>query len=317
MARSVHEDTIMKSELRTRRSGALISRVLCLGAALSFAAPGSAGARDVPEGSDRGAREVPRPLSGLDLRGRGIEDRAPIRSKEENEGEFLAYCDALVTASYMEPARLAAQARRDLTFAHLFEQPAAYRGEVVHFDGSLARLRRFEAPQFTWGQGVRELYEGWVFDARTYGANAVCVVFTRLPPRLTVGERMDRPVAVDGYFFKRYRYRAGDGWRDAPLLIAGTVTLRDSPSARPAQNLPAAMLWSSVGLIGAIAVLVGGFAWWYRRGDRNTRHRLQTRHLPETGSDMSPAAVLSGVNDETGPLTRERKDAAAEPSPTR
>lgn len=231
--------------------------------------------------------------TALDLRGRGIEDRAPVRSKEENEEEFLAYCDALVTVSQAPPAALARQGRRDLTFAHLFEQPAVYRGEVVHVEGALVRLRHFQAPEFTWSQGVRDLYEGWIFDAATYGANAMCVVFTELPPGLGVAEKTERHVAFDGYFFKRYRYKAGDGWRDAPLLVGRAPILLDSRPP-PRRSLSAAMLWSFVGAIGGIAALIGGLAWWYRRGDRRFHARLaigRAAWIPETGwAERDPRA---------------------------
>ncbi len=225
------------------------------------------------ESSAGGARSVAE--TALDLKGRGIEDRAPIRSKEENEGEFLAYCDALVTASQ---ADLATGARRDLTFAHLYEQPGVYRGEVVHVEGSLARLRRFEAPSYVWSQGVRELYEGWVFDARTYGANAMAIVFTELPGGLELAERMDRRVAFDGYFFKRYRYAAGDGRRDAPLLIGRRpILLDDRPAAAQGRGVSKAMLWSSGVILGTLAAALCGLAWWFRRGDRRVRECLQRK----------------------------------------
>ena len=44
--------------------------------------------------------------------------------------------------------------------------------------------------------------------------NPRCVIFTKLPEGVEVREETDHRVAFDGYFFKRYRYQAGDGWRE-------------------------------------------------------------------------------------------------------
>ena len=76
----------------------------------------------------------------------GIEDRAPVRNADENEYEYRSYNQVLLEASRVSPAGLAAGARHDLTYAHLFEEPAKYRGQVVHLSGRLRRLRQFDAP---------------------------------------------------------------------------------------------------------------------------------------------------------------------------
>src|SRR5260370_815927 len=164
----------------------------------------------------------------------GIEDRAPVRSAAENYGEAQAYNYLLVQAAATPVAAFAKSARSDVTFAHLFEEPSKYRGQVVHIEGRLGRLRRFDAPRIAVRQGVPVLYEGWIFgDA--YFSNPYCVIATAVPKsiplwqieqgktgqpkRIWRGETLNHRVSFDGYFFKRYRYKAGDGWRDPPLLI--------------------------------------------------------------------------------------------------
>src|SRR5262249_26117832 len=52
-----------------------------------------------------------------------VEDRAPVRNAAENYAEAAAYNYVLVQASATPVMAFAKSARRDLTFAHLFEEP--------------------------------------------------------------------------------------------------------------------------------------------------------------------------------------------------
>jgi len=209
----------------------------------------------------------------------GVEDRAPVRNADENYDEFQAYNLLLVRAHKTAAGAFAKGARRDLTFAHLFEEPAKYRGQIVHIEGLLRRLRKFDAARLAAKEGVPALYEGWVFDAE-YGYNPYCVIVTELPKSIQIGEKLDRHVSFDGYFFKRYRYKAGDGVRDAPLLIGRTLT--PSASQGTAANARAPWLDSSTPwlLIAFLAILLvtAGFGialtLWFKRGDKQVRARL-------------------------------------------
>lgn len=230
----------------------------------------------------------------------GVEDQAPVRSADQNPDEVRAYIYLLVQARATSAEALARSARRDLTYAHLFEEPGKYRGQVVHFAGRLKRLRRFDAPAFAAHQGVPVIYEGWIFDD-LYHRHPFCVVLTDLPPGIPVGERIDYPVSVDGYFFKRYRYRAGEGWRDAPLLIGRTLHLQPAPGAAgnewsATNDLAPAIL----GLLAGSGLLVLGLGWWYRRGDRRLRSRLAAARAVNFhgfGPEEDPQPVPNGPMD--------------------
>ena len=233
----------------------------------------------------------------------GVEDGAPVRSADQNYYEFRAYNYLLVRAHNAPADSLAKAARRDLSFAHLFEEPAKYRGELIHIEGTLRRLRRFDAARMAAKQGVPTIYEGWIFGDVYYN-NPFCVIASEIDPRLTIGERLDRRVSFDGYFFKRYRYKAGDTWRDAPLLIGRIIE---------AQNVPGdaeESMWSfnRLGLPSLVALLAGsillciGLAWWFRRGDRQVRRRLETlRTAPfaETGEGAESQSTNHGGHGET------------------
>jgi hypothetical protein len=211
----------------------------------------------------------------------GIEDKAPVRGAEENLFESQAYNYILVQANRLSPSAFARSARRDVTFAHLFEEPGVYRGQVIHIEGQLRRLRKFNAPRLAANEGVKTIYEAWIFDA-VHTRNAYCVILTELPPGLKPAERMDRYVAFDGYFFKRYRYEAGDGWRDAPLLIGRTLTLQHAPPL-PESDWSLYKMFLPVFLSSLSAMVVLGvvLTWWFRRGDRRVRASL-ARATPPT-----------------------------------
>src|SRR5207247_572836 len=117
----------------------------------------------------------------------------------------------------------------------------------------------------------------------------MCLVFTELPPGLAVAEQVDRPISFDGYFFKRYRYKAGDTWRDAPLLIGRTVVLgQPAQPQEEERSVGDDYLYSIAGLFAAALFLGIGLTWWYRRGDQQVQSRLaESRNVefvePEAG----------------------------------
>jgi hypothetical protein len=207
----------------------------------------------------------------------GVEDRAPVRSADQNYYEFRAYNYLLVRAHNLPAEALASAARRDLSFAHLFEEPEKYRGQIIHVEGTLRRLRQFDAARVAAKQGVPTIYEGWIFGDVYYN-NPFCVIASDIDPRLTIGEKLDRRVSFDGFFFKRYRYKSGDGVRDAPLLIGRIIEAKNTPEEAEES------VWSfnRLGLPSFLALLAGsillcvGLAWWFRRGDQQVRRRLET-----------------------------------------
>src|SRR5207302_5396320 len=127
----------------------------------------------------------------------------------------------LVLARKTSERALARGARRDVTYAHLWEEPGKHRGQIIHVEGRLRRLRKFDASRIAVKEGVPVLYEAWVFEEQYYH-NPYCVIVSELPRGLRVGDKLDDRAGFDGYFFKRYRYQAGDTVRDAPLLIGRT-----------------------------------------------------------------------------------------------
>jgi hypothetical protein len=163
-------------------------------------------------------------------------------------------------------------------FAHLFgDDRARYRGALVRVQGRLRLLREMALPPTLQGldDDLTKLYEGWIF-IEGFGENPICVVFSVLPPDLAPAETLDRWVSAEGFFFKRYRYAAKDGWRDAPLLIGKTLTGATPPtrSGSSLWNMPAAAVTGVLIVVGLTVLAAAAVVWWFRRQDRMIRSQV-------------------------------------------
>jgi hypothetical protein len=206
------------------------------------------------------------------------------KAPDQDFDEIDAYLDAVEKAYRMPAHTFANSARADLTYGHLWNEPRKYRGQVAHFEGTLKRVRRYDPPLMLAQAGVRDIYEGWIFDVKQYGVNPVCVIFTELPEGIAVAENLTAEVAFDGYFFKKYRYTAGDSKpgqaREVPLLI-GHAPVRLHPVVAAAESAPPPSAWMSTlltGLLAFIAAVLGlalAMHWWFRRADRKVQRRLE------------------------------------------
>lgn len=205
--------------------------------------------------------------------------------------EYEAYWRFLVQAHYTSAEAFAKAARRDVTYFHLFNEPERYRGEVVHITGRLIRLLRWDAPMEASAAGLGSFYEGWIMtDA--FGENPVCVAFTDLPSGLTVDNRRkyNEPVSFDGYFYKRYRYKAGDSkkvneFRDAPLLIGHTLIGRfgsgSNNASEEAEGWQHDLIWVFLEVVvGAVVGLIA-LTVWFRYHDRRVRQRIHASRNTE------------------------------------
>jgi hypothetical protein len=219
-----------------------------------------------------------------------------------NDIEAEAFCEALYKANLASPGAFTNSARLEVTFGDMFNEPKKHRGQVVHFEGRLHRVRRTDAPAMARARGVDHLYEGWLFDAR-YGLNPVCLVFTELPPGIPVAEKMDRTVAFDGYFFKKYRYHSSDskpGYaRETPLVIGRSPVLVGAGTASgpttPGWSAPLLIAFLVVLLVTAVVAI--GLQLWFRRGDRKVSERLaQVRARDFLDSSGGPSDTTPSVN---------------------
>jgi hypothetical protein len=235
--------------------------------------------------ADDSPAKPPAPRLTDDLAGR-VEDGRPLPDVDWTDPpeEAKAYCLALRTALATDGETLAKTARRDVTYAQLFNDPAKYRGEIIHVTGRLKRITAFDPPKLMTGE-VPAIYECWLFDPEHLGENPICAVVAELPANLKPSADLNAPVSIDGYFFKRYRYKAQDGWRDAPLLIGRSLTVR-TPNGAADQSeefgrISRSLIWGITLLFaGTIGVLLA-VAWWYRRGDARVARMLADARPPQ------------------------------------
>lgn len=164
----------------------------------------------------------------------------------------------------LSAADMRAAARDDVGFRFLNQEPDKFRGQLIHLTGLLWQLEVFEEGDAELG--IAPVYTGWMFTDDS-GNKPWMVLLTELPVGLDLGAKLDRPVRVTGYFFKRFGYEtAGDQLNVAPLLVAKTFELPPLPEVDRKRTNEATLyvvgaLVFSLAFLGVIVLL-------YMRSDR-------------------------------------------------
>ena len=144
-----------------------------------------------------------------------------------------------------------------VSFTELFGQPRSFRGRAVRFKGTLRRLERLRAPANDYD--IVEYWQGWLEPAG--GPTAPIVVqFLRLPPGMPEGLKINEPVEIVGYFFKRYAYKATDTIRRAPLVMAIEPAWKPRTPVEPGGTLlgtVAVVTMASLVAATALAMFIG------------------------------------------------------------
>ena len=138
-----------------------------------------------------------------------VTDKSPLSFRDS-----AAYERLLKQSRESSPADLAARARRDVFFAHLWDQPREFRGVPVHLLGAARRVLYYKSRMSRTGW----LYEAWVITPDSQNHPYVCV-FEDAPRGFPVGPDVSERIVFNGYFLKLMSYQAGDVARAAPLLV--------------------------------------------------------------------------------------------------
>lgn len=152
-------------------------------------------------------------------------DKAPVQLRESG-----AYALLLERSRATPAAGLAASARKDVFYTHLWERPERYRGVPIHLEGTAKRVLTYEVNPSLAPKG--RLYEAWVYSDENRAFPYV-LIFEEPPPGLPIGPELFLRVSFDGYFMKLLRYQAGDNVRGAPMLVGrlrSTPPLADAPA---------------------------------------------------------------------------------------
>lgn len=229
-----------------------------------------------------------------------IEDDQRVLGLAESSDEYQAYNYFVLHARKFSPELLAKHSNRKLTFRRLFDEGRGeYRGEIVHVAGRLKRLNWIGTNEDLGRDGVKDLYEAWIFDAAYY-SNPTCVVISELPPGLKYEDKDIDGVWVecDAYFFKRYRYRTETSVRLAPLAIGRTLTVTKAPVSGEREAISLAYSrWFLPVLAALAAIVIGAFFVmhrWFKRGDRWVRRRLEDQ---KTVNPFSEQGTLGSVGN--------------------
>jgi hypothetical protein len=142
---------------------------------------------------------------------------------------------------------------------------------------------RIQAPKNR--AGVEHYYVFWIAPAG--GPNSpICVYALETPPGFPAIKDKDRdrattPLEVDveftGYFFKRWAYRAQDGLRIAPLVLAKAPRWTPPPPslAAPAPSSPLTTAMYLLG-VAAVAVTILLIAYWQGQWRSAKRRAYET-----------------------------------------
>ena len=225
-----------------------------------------------------------------------IEDDQPVRGALENDGdEYNAYNYFILFAREVPPDLLAKHARQELTFNVLFQADRSkYRGEIIHVEGKLLRLKWIGSNSALEAAGVRDLWEAWVFEDKQDG-NPTCVIVSELPEGIKPADEIfDTRASLDGYFFKRYKYKAKDATRLAPLAIGRSMKVSQAPpatgSASTYESLLSGIVPVGIILVVGLAITLIVLTWWFRRGDKQVQVKLSELRSERLFPDEPPAA---------------------------
>ncbi len=157
-------------------------------------------------------------------------------------------------------------------FLQLYKQPNFYRGKLVTVRGETHLVYHVQAPKNVYG--ISDYYIFWIRPAG--GPDSPIVVYsleapdgfpdvTQEIPGKQRGEIREE-VEFTGYFFKNYAYRAKDGTRIAPLVLAKVPHWQppavdlNSPGELPSVTLIVLVVLGIAAVATMIAVLVYRFS---------------------------------------------------------
>ncbi len=197
---------------------------------------------------------LPPPDPALELE--GLLDKTPMTARDNP-----AYLLLLDRVRLTPPAELDRQARRDVVFSQLIDNPARYRGLPIQLEGTILRVLRqdtSESKLFPNGH----FYEAHLITSDSQNFPYI-LAFEDAPAHLPIGDDVRLHATFSGYFFKLFAYVAGDGRRFAPLLV-GRIRWLENPGAgtapgqRPGgRNAGSIGLWPwlAIGALGLYATI--------------------------------------------------------------
>lgn len=193
-----------------------------------------------PPPARAGDREPPPPRPSRTFQ--AVQDKAKMAAEDSP-----ALAELLTWARDSTPDDWKANARTDVLFTHLWDQPARYRGAALRLEGTALRSLTYDVGSDVSPRG--KLYEVWFTTPESHKF-PYAVVLEDLPKGFPIGHDISERIRVEGYFLKLLAYQAGDVPRAAPLLV-GRLTWIRSPGSASSQflNSPSAWTLAPLGLL--------------------------------------------------------------------
>jgi hypothetical protein len=211
----------------------------------------------------------------------------------------------LITLAATAPADLLERnARRDVTFAKLWNDPEKYRGELVYLKGYLRGLRPVKPTDERYFNPVQleTLYDGYLVteDSRP---NSFVVVVPRVADGMPTSMNIIENVSFAGYFFKLWSYEAADGSaRAAPLLVGQIVSWTPAPRYEQAGQLSTFLAAAFILLV----VMVGGAIWVMNRRSSPPASLAATSTMDATAREGLAELEKIEIPDPIAELDQER-----------
>lgn len=173
----------------------------------------------------------------------------------------------------------------EASLGELLGMPKSFRGRPVRIKGTLRRLEQLEPPAAA--AEVGRYWQGWLEPAEGPAA-PVMVHLLDLPAGMSTGLSIREPAIIDGYFLKAAAYRAADGVRVAPLILAAAPVRPAAGSVATGGRFES---WSlAVLAAGTLSAVVAAVGFGFFAGGRRRRRRSPAPEL---------AAALAGFEPET------------------
>jgi hypothetical protein len=234
------------------------------------------------------------------------DDQPPETRDEDLLGASLAALTRVRDASFFGPSDRDAwlemglalkgyEGRRlpppqDVGFTELFGQPRSFRGRAVRMRGTLHRLERLDAMANDYG--IDHYWQGWLEPAGG-PASPLVVHFMEVPEGMATGLEIVEPVVISGFFLKNMAYRAADGVRLAPLVLA-----REPVPPPPVSDAAGAGLWDrSLTALGVATMLaiVTAIGIGFLVAGRGRRRRPGATGLDSALVDVEPFSVAAAL----------------------
>ncbi len=178
-----------------------------------------------------------------------VKDNTVFRKAESG-----AWFSLLAVLRGAEDRELARASVGKVSFRQLYAQPQEYRGRVVTLQGVVRGAAGKESPANAAQIGN---YYQLSVEPNDEPGQLIVVYTLELPPGFPLGNPISERATIDGFFFKRWAYAAGDAVRTAPLALARTVIWQPTPAGAPPGSevspLLAALL--ALGLFAIVALL--------------------------------------------------------------